>query len=511
MLPLVVQIEEIDRHHATTHAYVHSPVRIGRNPLNDVVLNLPYISQWHALVRIDEEKTYYIDLGATNPTVVNGKPLAKHEEIEVDDTIDIRVGNLRFHFLRAPAPRELIRPTRRESAFSLPTPGSLAPVDPTQFLDRGSDRPAARAADLNPSLTPRRAPQAPPPKVLSDRPAPPTAEPPAAVSVRERTVLKSARPAAPPRAQKSAVAAGEMGVADRPGPSAGPRPARQPADDPFFNEQMRAVFERLDVYQKAYQFALSNLGQQIERETSAIPLSLRTRFSAALSERYPDSALPQGVCPSAQSPRGAEFAGGVPELENWFRRLTNGLFSPAPTPRNLTLAMERAGAVLEIFSQAFIELRKTQAQFSQEMGLQLVKEDSLLHHTEDPRAILAYLLDPSKDGSTRIEELSRVFAEFALHHVALIKATVEGGRSLMKRISPESIDSDPALQGEDTDDDRLLTRVFPYQARRLWKRYTALYQMLSEEDRFTKELFGRAFARAYYTFSGGRISKPSSY
>jgi predicted component of type VI protein secretion system len=170
------------------------------------------------------------------------------------------------------------------------------------------------------------------------------------------------------------------------------------------------------------------------------------------------------------------------------------------------------GAVLEVFSQAMVELRNTHVQFSREMGLQLVDEDSTLRRTDDPRAILAYLLDPSTDGNARIEELSRVFAEFALHHVALLKATVEGGRSLMQRISPTSIGEDPSIKPEDSEDnDGLFARVFPFEARRMWRRYLALYQVLSEEDRFTKELFGRSFARAYYTFTGGRISKPSTY
>mgnify|MGYP001056941924 CR=1 FL=1 len=76
MLPLIVQIERIDQGRASTLAFTNSPVRLGRNPLNDLVLEDSFISQWHAVVRFDEQNTYYVDLGATNPTLINGQPVA---------------------------------------------------------------------------------------------------------------------------------------------------------------------------------------------------------------------------------------------------------------------------------------------------------------------------------------------------------------------------------------------------------------------------------------------------
>ena len=104
-----------------------------------------------------------------------------------------------------------------------------------------------------------------------------------------------------------------------------------------------------------------------------------------------------------------------------------------------------------------------------------------------------------------------MFAEFALHHLAVLNATLEGGRNLMKILSPESLadESSPDLPAdEEEEDEGLMERLFPYKTRKAWRRYVALHQKLLEEDRFTRELFGRAFARAYYTFTGGRIEEP---
>ena len=53
-------------------AFASSPVRIGRNQLNELVLNEPFVSQWHAVVRFDEHKVRYVDLGSTNGTTMNG-------------------------------------------------------------------------------------------------------------------------------------------------------------------------------------------------------------------------------------------------------------------------------------------------------------------------------------------------------------------------------------------------------------------------------------------------------
>lgn len=521
MLPLVVQVELIDQRKATTQAYVHSPVRIGRNPLNDLVLNAPYVSQWHAVVRVDEEKSYYVDLGATNPTLVNGQPLAKHVEMPVDEEVDVRIGNMRLHFLRAPAPPELIRGVKRDSAFSLrnPTPVPVEPNQYTRSLDGPSEQqPPPRVQEPPPSYNK-------PPDYASLEPRPATAfsegppaaivRPPVAASmIPPRTVVPKGRPSggSPSRAS---LRSSEPGFASGPptisevGASVAVVPGRAPEPDSVLGEQLRSAFERLDVYHKAYQYAWSNFVQQIEQETQKMAPSQQARFVASLYQQYPDANVQKGFQKSLKSPQLAPQVNGGPELEDWLKRLTNGLFPPLRASRQLSMAMERVGAILEVFSQGLVELRNTQLQFSQEMGLQLINEESPLRRTDDARAILAYLLDPSMDGTTRIEELSRLFAEFALHHVALLKATVEGGRSLMQRISPESIGEDPSIKPDESDEsDGIFARVFPFEARRMWKRYLALYQVLAEEDRFTKELFGRSFARAYYTFTGGRISKP---
>ncbi len=73
MLPLLVRVDNLQAQTSTHFAFERSPVRIGRNQLNDLAFDQPFVSQWHALVRFDDYTTQYFDLGSTNGTLVNAQ------------------------------------------------------------------------------------------------------------------------------------------------------------------------------------------------------------------------------------------------------------------------------------------------------------------------------------------------------------------------------------------------------------------------------------------------------
>ena len=118
MLPLIIQIERTDEHEADTVAFNKSPVRIGRNPLNDLPLEEGFVSQWHGVVRFNAERTTVLDLGSTNRITVNGARIERNVEVPVDHTSDVRIGSLRLHLLRVEAPSELFDRRRSRSAFA---------------------------------------------------------------------------------------------------------------------------------------------------------------------------------------------------------------------------------------------------------------------------------------------------------------------------------------------------------------------------------------------------------
>jgi predicted component of type VI protein secretion system len=65
------------------YEFDQSPVRIGRNPLNNVVLEGNFVSGWHGIIRFDDTGAYYFDLGSTNGTCLDGKRLQKNTAIPI--------------------------------------------------------------------------------------------------------------------------------------------------------------------------------------------------------------------------------------------------------------------------------------------------------------------------------------------------------------------------------------------------------------------------------------------
>ena len=95
-----------------------SPVRIGRNHLNDLTLDEGFVSQWHGIVRFDEGGTRFLEVGSTNGTTLDGTQLETNTETDVTEDADLAIGPLRLTLLRMPLKADQIL-SRRASAFRL--------------------------------------------------------------------------------------------------------------------------------------------------------------------------------------------------------------------------------------------------------------------------------------------------------------------------------------------------------------------------------------------------------
>ena len=47
-------------------------MQAGEAAVGDLAIDEGFVSQWHGLLRFDEETTTYLDLGSTNGTKVDG-------------------------------------------------------------------------------------------------------------------------------------------------------------------------------------------------------------------------------------------------------------------------------------------------------------------------------------------------------------------------------------------------------------------------------------------------------
>jgi type VI secretion system protein ImpI len=103
MRALKVQIADSAANARRELVFTKSPVNIGRNELNELHLQEPFVSYWHGLVRFEGESIQYVDLGSTNGTLAEGRRLAKGEPIDVKEGQDLVIGSLTLRFQLAEA------------------------------------------------------------------------------------------------------------------------------------------------------------------------------------------------------------------------------------------------------------------------------------------------------------------------------------------------------------------------------------------------------------------------
>jgi type VI secretion system protein ImpI len=95
-LPMILEVHITDPLAGTSRnlRFAQSPIRIGRNQLNDVSLDTPFVSEWHGTIRFDAQSIAYFDLGSTNGTMLDGKRLAKNVAVELSPTSRLQLGGV---------------------------------------------------------------------------------------------------------------------------------------------------------------------------------------------------------------------------------------------------------------------------------------------------------------------------------------------------------------------------------------------------------------------------------
>jgi type VI secretion system protein len=425
--------------------YPTSPVRIGRNPLNELCLEDPVVSQWHALVRFDERARQIIlmDLGSTNGTSYNGSILAPHVPVYVTQNDVIAIGPITFNIVMANVPPELIE-AGRQGSFNVSMGGGKATM----------------------MISPEKA----------------------------QTMLFDPALASPGGGQSAATMIYQ--------PGAQGLPAEETRVESFkeaFAEIENAVNRTRPAYE-AYRESWGEVIRQLRARLREVPEPLREHVAFTLKTELPQVAREPEFFELLEE-LGISEVGGDVDVAEWLHRLKYGANSTvAREPINTKLAMERVGALLETFAESFISLRRGYDQFGQDMALQLTQEETPLTCASDYRGVLAVLLDWNRDGSRVSEDLKRAFADLAIHQVALLHGFVEGVRDLVRQVGPEALST-----GQSTVLGQAGSGGFSFSKNsRMWKLYRRVHQSLIEEDRFARVVFGHPFARAYFDVTGGQ-------
>ncbi|MBW2733524.1 MAG: FHA domain-containing protein [Deltaproteobacteria bacterium] len=126
------------------------PVRIGRNSLNDLVLGHPYVSNWHAVLGFVRGQLTIVQVGSSNPVVVDERRLSPNEDFGLGQSHTIRILPFTLHvrLMQMPQTPQVVSPTAavRAAVEGGAGPGALEHAA-LQSLDRLSRRFLGRPLD----------------------------------------------------------------------------------------------------------------------------------------------------------------------------------------------------------------------------------------------------------------------------------------------------------------------------------------------------------------------------
>jgi len=115
---LLIQISNTETGARVEAGFKRSPVRVGRNDLNDLSIDEGFVSQFHGLVRFDGESTFFLDLGSTNGTKLGGNRVEPNLEVPIEADTVLGIGPLRLTCTRMTLSKDQIL-SRRASGFAL--------------------------------------------------------------------------------------------------------------------------------------------------------------------------------------------------------------------------------------------------------------------------------------------------------------------------------------------------------------------------------------------------------
>ncbi|MBN1208001.1 MAG: FHA domain-containing protein [Myxococcaceae bacterium] len=509
MLPLVIRLKDVESHPPMEKQYVFttSPVRIGRNQLNDIPITRPFVSLFHALVRFDKGSISIVDLGSTNGVTVGGKRIDKNVPARVKPGMEVTIGSIQFHFSRdSKAVKDTSSRLTQFRALA-DIKGEALSFKPTPVQERKPEVRTTLLPSLDMLLENEREEQ------LEQSP---------------RTIIAPAMGDEDPSDEATNL---DLRTVSQDEPEPPRKPAFVPAAPAARKRTMSSVqvlpqapggaaalqntIQQLVPLYNAYRTAWKMLQQGLAKGVDTLPEQDRGQLIAQLLRRMPEMAQepafqeiaknvgrPVHPEPASAGP-GAAASGPAQRMDVASRELLNrfvrsylpdnrGLQSEADIERFL----EHLADVLETFGRAFIELRQGHDQFGQQMAVPVTNEENPLIRMRSTREILRYLLDfKVAESAGRVQELMGGFVDVMIHQIALLNGMREGVKGLLHRLSPETLEAE-------------IGGMWPFSLSKRWARYSEQHRAFLEEEReLTAVLFGPEFAKAYLAIVGDAAHK----
>ncbi len=516
MLPLVITVEQADGG-TRRYAFAESPVSIGRNPFAELQLTEPFISRWEGTLRFDATEITFFNLGATNATYVDGKQLTQLEDdvpLRVDSVLAF--GELKLRFAREPVPEADLRrkgkrrPTRENIATGLKTqyldapawakllPAGAPKVRQGAPRESSDDGGGAKGAMVAPAVASQPANAAPFAVVAARRAA--SIAPQSCIALGDEALARRNLLSGPTLLELDVAAEQPSAARARPSTPAAPGSnGRAPA----MSNGAAAAPDSFTRLRDSYHEARAALLADIRAQHAALPEAQRAEYLAWLIRREPTLASDPDMQQELQG-AGVQPPIDIPELRDWLRAISPEI-APNGTPFDAQLALTRVLGLLEVLVQSLAEVHDAQESVRRRWLGRSARRSVL--QSDDGNAVLAYLLNPRADWNDRLRELEQSVRDAVTHELALFRATLDGARSLMITLSPETIASSIVVDDDAADDEPVAgfwTRLLCKDAGDigLWRKFLTLYDDLTDGARYERVFLGRVFSRSYLAAMG---------
>lgn len=376
MRPVRITVRSISSGEQTDYQFTNSPIRIGRNRLNDLALPFPFVSGWHAVIRFDEDKATFYDLGSTNGSLFNGQRVAVGQSVPIRADATVILGDLELIMSHG-------QPVHAGS-------GGTQPGGSPEHARSGGTMPGS---DPQPS---------------------------------------SGWIQAPHTGESSTSGVIDPDAAHDPA-AAPPLSAHQTAHVPM--RQIHNALAALRPFHEACRNTRVQFEQELRSQLAALPNYTREQAEDFIRREFNRTSGDVGGSDSG----GARFSGGYGSVTEFAEHLLPDVPAPT-SELEVQQFLSRVRDVLEICAKGLVELQRGQEQFGREMGVKAIKEFTPLHVAQTTPEMLGHLLDFRHSGPERASQLAGLFADTMIHQVALLNGVAEGGRSVLARLDPDEIE-----------------------------------------------------------------------
>lgn len=433
---LSVTVVDHDEHRSKTSEFTKGPVRVGRDPENEIHLPQRFVSSWHAVIRFDGRTAVVEDLGTVNGFQIDGVRIGSGKRVEVRGRLAVRIGTLEL----------IVEHTPGDS----PAPAANRPLRPAA---KGAARTAAKSGGP-------RAPKSP--KSAGPRPLTEDEQ-----TARERASVQGAidsddEPPALTGGHTQAMNFGRAHAAVL---------------------RLRPQYEQLGALQAEWNTAYAEAVKELKANRDEAGLSL-------LRREFPTKGGDGGG--GGGGGHGGKGDQGPAMLEDvdpeFFRQaelgavaqaaeeLVKGLRPPGEIEETRRF-LARVIDVLRTFAVSAVETMTAADRQDAELGVKVDRDQNPLLTVDSPDELLRILLDWRGGRADRTHQLVEALAAAIARPTALLRGALEVGRKVGEQLAPRDIE-------------RSVNVGWPTRAGALWRRYEERYESVfgDGEDGFARSL-----------------------